>query len=160
MWLSPSGQVAHTTLDWRLCRTRIFRNEKSGKILPVGVIYGPNGGGKSNLLQALSCLITTVVKPIRDLEKTRERVIIQQRAECEPFLFDEESKEEPTEFRIFFRQEKSEYCYCLALKQEEIVYETLHWRTIGGKKQVLFLNVRDQKFHLEQVSINQVLTDR
>ena len=81
-------------------------NEKSGKILPVGVIYGPNGGGKSNLLQALSCLITTVVKPIRDLEKTRERVIIQQRAECEPFLFDEESKEEPTEFRIFFRQEK------------------------------------------------------
>lgn len=24
MWLSPSGQVAHTTLDWRLCRTRIF----------------------------------------------------------------------------------------------------------------------------------------
>ena len=26
MWLSPSGQVAHTTLDWRLCRTRIFTN--------------------------------------------------------------------------------------------------------------------------------------
>lgn len=26
MWLSPSGQVAHTTLDWRLCRTRIFRS--------------------------------------------------------------------------------------------------------------------------------------
>lgn len=26
MWLSPSGQVAHTTLDWRLCRTRIFIN--------------------------------------------------------------------------------------------------------------------------------------
>ena len=25
MWLSPSGQVAHTTLDWRLCRTRIFK---------------------------------------------------------------------------------------------------------------------------------------
>lgn len=24
MWLSPSGQVAHTTLDWRLCHTRIF----------------------------------------------------------------------------------------------------------------------------------------
>ncbi len=24
MWLSPSGQVAHTILDWRLCRPRIF----------------------------------------------------------------------------------------------------------------------------------------
>ena len=130
---------AETTFDFQATAIPEFfqtllGDEKSGKILPVGVIYGPNGGGKSNLLQALSCLITTVVKPIRDLEKTRERVIIQQRAECEPFLFDEESKEEPTEFRIFFRQEKSEYCYCLALKQEEIVYETLHWRTIGGKK--------------------------
>ena len=130
---------AETTFDFQATAIPEFAqtllgNKKGGKILPVGVIYGPNGGGKSNLLQALSCLITTVVKPIRDLEKTRERVIIQQRAECEPFLFDEESKEEPTEFRIFFRQGKSEYCYCLALKREEIVYETLHWRAIGGKK--------------------------
>ena len=31
MWLSPSGQVAHTTLDWRLCRTRIFSGCNSGK---------------------------------------------------------------------------------------------------------------------------------
>lgn len=102
---------AETTFDFQATAIPEFfqtllGNEKSGKILPVGVIYGPNGGGKSNLLQALSCLITTVVKPIRDLEKTRERVIIQQRAECEPFLFDEESKEEPTEFRIFFVRKK------------------------------------------------------
>ena len=32
MWLSPSGQVAHTTLDWRLCRTRIFSNVYSEDI--------------------------------------------------------------------------------------------------------------------------------
>ena len=25
LWLTPSGQVAHATLDRRLCRTRIFR---------------------------------------------------------------------------------------------------------------------------------------
>ena len=25
LWLTPSGQVAHVTLDRRLCRTRIFR---------------------------------------------------------------------------------------------------------------------------------------
>ena len=24
LWLTPSGQVAHVTLDRRLCRTRIF----------------------------------------------------------------------------------------------------------------------------------------
>lgn len=33
MWLSPSGQVAHTTLDWRLCRTRIFRKEEDAYLL-------------------------------------------------------------------------------------------------------------------------------
>ena len=38
-------------------------------LLPVGVVYGPNGGGKSNLLRALSFLITTVVKPINDDEQ-------------------------------------------------------------------------------------------
>lgn len=32
MWLSPSGQVAHTTLDWRLCRTRIFTLIKANEL--------------------------------------------------------------------------------------------------------------------------------
>ena len=45
----------------------LIKREKCSNLLPVSVIYGPNGGGKSNLLQALACLITTVVKPILDL---------------------------------------------------------------------------------------------
>ncbi len=28
LWLTPSGQVAHVTLDRRLCRTRIFILQK------------------------------------------------------------------------------------------------------------------------------------
>lgn len=112
----------------------LLGNEKAGRLLPVGVVYGPNGGGKSNLLQALSCLITTVVKPIHDLEKSREEVIIQQKADCEPFLFDETSRNEPTEFQIYFRQGKNEYRYYLALKSDEVDSEALYWRTIGAKK--------------------------
>ena len=108
--------------------------EKSGRLLPVGVVYGPNGGGKSNLLQALSCLITTVVKPIHDLEKTREDIVIQQKAECEPFLFDDTSHDKPTEFQVYFRQGKNEYRYYLALKEDEVVSEALYWRAIGGRK--------------------------
>ena len=112
----------------------LLGEEKSGRLLPVGVVYGPNGGGKSNLLQALSCLITTVVKPIRDLEKTREDIVIQQKAECEPFLFDDTSRDKPTEFQVYFRQEKNEYRYYLALKDGEVVSEALYWRAIGGRK--------------------------
>lgn len=131
-----------TTFDFQAASIPEFEDsllrcqtEKSeAPLLPVGVIYGPNGGGKSSLLQALSCLISTVVKPIRDLEKTRKNPIIQQRVSCEPFLLDESSREQPTEFEIFFRQGKNEYRYNLALLNEEIVYEALYWKAIGGKK--------------------------
>ena len=114
-------------------KTKENKEVKGESLLPVGVIYGPNGGGKSNLLQALSCLISTVVKPIRDLEKTRESMIIQQRVSYEPFLLDETSREQPTEFEVFFCQGKNEYRYNLSLLNEEIVAESLYWRAIGGK---------------------------
>lgn len=128
-----------TTFDFQAAAIPEFNasllgEEKSGRLLPVGVVYGPNGGGKSNLLQALSCLITTVVKPIHDLEKTREDIVIQQKAECEPFLFDDTSHDKPTEFQVYFRQGKNEYRYYLALKEDEVVSEALYWRAIGGRK--------------------------
>ena len=108
--------------------------DKCSDLLPVSVIYGPNGGGKTNLIRALSCLITTVVRPIHDLGSTRKRVIMQQKVVAEPFLFDSESKDEPTEFEIFFRTEKYEYRYYLAVLKDEISAETLDRKTIGGKK--------------------------
>lgn len=128
-----------TTFDFQAAAIPEFSasllgEEKSGRLLPVGVVYGPNGGGKSNLLQALSCLITTVVKPIHDLEKTREDIVVQQKAECEPFLFDDTSHDKPTEFQVYFRQGKNEYRYYLALKEDEVVSEALYWRAIGGRK--------------------------
>lgn len=107
---------------------------KGSSLLPVGVVYGPNGGGKSNLLKALSCLISTVVRPIHDLEKSRERLIIQQRVKATPFLLDGGSREQPVEFEVFFRQGKNEYRYCLSLLYGDIVAESLHWRAIGGKR--------------------------
>lgn len=118
------------------CKVETKENKeiKGASLLPVGVVYGPNGGGKSNLLQALSCLISTIVKPIHDLEKTRENIIIQQRVSYEPFLLDETSREQPTEFELFFCQGKNEYRYYLALLNEEIVSESLYWRAIGGKR--------------------------
>ena len=103
-------------------------------LLPFGVVYGPNGGGKSNLLRALSFLITTVVKPINDLQKTRRSVIIQQAVDYEPFMLDDESRKEPSVFEIFFCQGKNEYNYQLALLNGEIVSEYLYWRAIGGKR--------------------------
>lgn len=54
----------------------LLTKDKCSDLLPVGVIYGPNGGGKTNLLQALACMISAVVKPIHDLEKNRKNMIM------------------------------------------------------------------------------------
>ena len=53
----------------------LLRTENGADLLPVGVLYGPNGGGKSNLLQAFACLVSLVVKPIVGLEKNRQQGI-------------------------------------------------------------------------------------
>ncbi len=103
-------------------------------LLPVGVVYGPNGGGKTNLLLALSCLVSMVSQPINELGKSRQRGIIQERTNCLPYLLDDESRNEPTDFEVFFRVNGNEYRYNLSVLEEEIVRESLHWKTIGGKK--------------------------
>ena len=112
----------------------LLKGDKGSALLPVGVIYGPNGGGKSNLLLALSSLITMVVKPIHDLGKNRQNMIIQQQVGYAPFLFDDDSRTQPTGFEVFFRQGKNEYRYDLALLQDEVISESLYWRAVGGKK--------------------------
>ena len=112
----------------------VISREKMSDLLPVGVVYGPNGGGKSNLLKAFACLVWTVVKPVADLGKTREPLILQLGVDCIPFLLDDKSRNESTEFQVFFRTNGNEYQYNLAIRKEEIASESLSWRTIGGKK--------------------------
>ncbi len=112
----------------------LITNEKASPLLPVSVIYGPNGGGKSNLLQALSCLISTVVTPIINLKTNRTHIILQQSVACSPFLLDNSSREKPTEFLLYFRTVGNEFRYYLALQKNEVVSESLSRKTIGGKK--------------------------
>lgn len=100
--------------------------------LPVSVIYGPNGGGKSNVLSALACLISAVVDPVLQLRKNRTDVF-QYTVPCEPFLLDDSSCRKPTEFQIYFLRGNAEYRYRLSLFREEVLEESLQWRSVGGK---------------------------
>ena len=103
-------------------------------LVPVSAVYGPNGGGKSNLLQALSCVISTIVKPVHELGKNRQPLILQQKVDAIPFLFDDVSANEPTEFRLFFLIGSNMYCYYLALKDDELISESLTRKSVTGKK--------------------------
>ena len=73
-----------TTLDYQAAVLPEFKNTlitetSASDLLPVNVVYGPNGGGKSNLLQALACVISTIVKPVNELGKNRQGFILQQK---------------------------------------------------------------------------------
>lgn len=126
----------------------LIKEDKATPLLPVSVVYGPNGGGKTTLLQALSCLITMVVFPIHELKKNRMNLIVQQRVNCEPFLYDEKSKNEPTEFNLYFRKNNNEYRYYVAIKNDIVVSESLFRRGIGAKKTAVIFTREENNIDL------------
>lgn len=115
----------------------LIGNARVSKLLPVSVVYGPNGGGKTNLLQALACLISTVIRPVVNLKTTHTSLVLQQRVDAVPYLLNHTSKEEPTEFLIYFRTEENEFRYYLAIDRDEVVSESLSRKGLGSKKPAL-----------------------
>lgn len=138
----------------------LIKDDKATPLLPVSVVYGPNGGGKTTLLQALSCLITMVVFPIHELKKNRMNLIVQQRVNCEPFLYDEKSKNEPTEFNLYFRKNNNEYRYYVAIKNDIVVSESLFRRGIGAKKTAVIFTREENNIDLgASIGKNGINTD-
>ena len=128
-----------TTFDFQAValsefKDSLIKTEKGNDILPVGVIYGPNGGGKSNLLAALGCVISLVTEPVYELGKNHARFIMQQKVSCVPYLFDEDSREEPSRFQLFFRIGEYEYRYYIVLQGGVIEEETLYRRKLGASR--------------------------
>lgn len=103
---------------------RIIIDRCGEKYLPVSAIYGPNGGGKSNILAALHTLVSKIMRPLYATEDSEYKVLLQQRIIVEPFAFSD-SKNEPTEFELFFRTESAEYRYVLRVKRDVVIYESL-----------------------------------
>ncbi len=94
---------------------------KFSPLLPVSAIFGPNGGGKSNAINALACLISRVLG--RTGEDGDPFRISQHK--CSPFLLDESSKSAPTQFELFFRTSAAQYQYQLSLLNGLVAEESL-----------------------------------
>lgn len=139
-----------TVFDFQAATLAEYENslivtENATSLLPVSVIYGPNGGGKTSLLQALSCLINLVVEPIHQLGKNRIPLVFQHKVVNEPFKFDETSCYLPTEFNLYFRTQNNEYRYYISVLNDKVVSEYLQRKSIGGKKPaVIFEREEDQ----------------
>ena len=115
---------------------RILIDKDEEKYLPVSAIYGPNGGGKSNVLSALHTLVAKVLRPLLAAEDSTGG--LQKKIVVEPFAFSE-SKNAPTEFELFFRTAVSEYRYVLQVRRDVVLYESLdRVKLETGRRSALF----------------------
>ena len=118
---------------------RIIEDTDGESYLPVSAVYGPNGGGKSNVLEALYSLVTKVLRPLYATSSNEEVAINMKKLVIEPFIFDEKTINEPTEFELFFRTALAEYRYELTVRKEVIEYERLdRIKLETGRKSALF----------------------
>lgn len=124
-------------------KDRIIQTEDGENFLPVSVLYGPNGGGKSNVLEALHTLDAKVLRPLCATCDKSECEYKARKIPVEPFAFSEKTKKEPTGFEVFFRTKIAEYRYILHVKQDIVVYESLDRIKLDtGRRSALF--VRDK----------------
>ena len=127
---------------------RLIKASNNELLLPVSAIYGPNGGGKSNVLQALHTLELKVLRPLYATESDMNSRLRMKNLEIVPFAFDEESKNSPTEFEIFFQTTKAEYRYILHVLRETIVYESLSMRKVETNRTTDIFEREDGKISM------------
>ncbi len=104
---------------------KVIKDRDGEVFLPVSAIYGPNGGGKSNVLEAMYSLVAKVLRPIYAMEDKEDRTVPPSKFVIEPFAFSDKGRESPTEFEIFFRTRQAEYRYILKIKKDVVLYESL-----------------------------------
>ncbi len=124
---------------------RVIKDIDDELYSPVSAVYGPNGGGKSNVLEALHSLVTKVLRPLYATSNNEDVAIKMKKLVIEPFAFDEKTINEPTEFELFFRTKLAEYRYELVVKKEVIEYERLdRIKLETGRKSALFERDEDE----------------
>lgn len=86
-------------------------------------LYGPNGGGKSNILKAMSLLDKLVNRSARSNSTTK--------LPYDPFLLKEGSAQKPTHFEISFILDEERYRYGVDFNETHIVNEWLFRKSVG-----------------------------
>jgi uncharacterized protein len=150
------------------------------EFLPIAVIYGPNGGGKSSVLEALVYLARKVLMPILavkempkndksddifkgvsvEIRKTKEfnSLGLEETERC--YRFDKNTQNEPIQFEISFRINGKEYKYQLYLLKSEVIEENLFIKNIKtNEPEIVFERDKDGIYlgkGLESIDVNNI----
>lgn len=115
------------------------------KVVPVIAIYGPNGGGKSTVLEALNFLRDTILRVIvltklHD-DEDRYEVAIRKLASITSrevyYKLSSECKELPTKFDIMFCTKGKKFRYQLSMMKNRVVEENLYLQEAGADEVLL-----------------------
>lgn len=112
--------------------------DKEGqKLLPVISMYGPNGGGKSTVVDALKYLLMFIARQIivfkSDADKKEDSTLPVLKNDIY-YKFDDIHPDLPTTFELLFGSSEILYKYELALHGGLIKEENLYYRILGEKE--------------------------
>lgn len=104
--------------DTHLEEPHVVEVAKGIRLLKLGIVYGYNASGKSNLIEAFQFL-RHFWFTIAD-DKDAETGVI-------PFMLDHNSKNKPSEFRLIFYNKGIKYAYYLSIKEDTVLNERLDY---------------------------------
>lgn len=129
--------------------------DKDGeKFLPVISIYGPNGGGKSTVLEALGFLRQTIVKPViaskinEEISAEEKQILSNAMKEIgreKHHKFDKGCALLPIKFEIQFRVKNYEYRYEISILKNEITRENLYYRNVDDEDVVIVFEREEEE---------------
>lgn len=174
------------TLDMQALRISEHENSlivdktDGAEFLPVAVIYGPNGGGKSSVLEAFVYLTRKVLIPILavkeipdykneddifagvsvETRKAKEFTHSEIEETKRHFKFIKNAQNEPMQFDITFRTKGYQYKYQLYLLKGEVVEENLFLKNSATNNlEVIFERDKDGIYlgnNLGDININNI----
>ena len=138
---------------------RVIKDKDGELYLPVSAIYGPNGGGKSNVLEALHILAAKVLRPLYATDDNSYHPFQMKKILIESFAFGAEEKEAPTEFELFFRTKTAEYRYVLTVKKDIVLYERMDRVKLDTGRQSALFERSDEGIELKGVFAKLKISD-
>lgn len=135
------SMVATKASEYR--ETNVVPGPKGRDVLASAALYGPNASGKSSILLAVQAMRETVVRSTQRGDDIPIR----------PYLFDEVSAKNPTEFEVVFIHDGVQYQYGFTATRKKIFSEWL-FAFPKGRPQRWISREWDEREQIYQSSIS------